>query len=149
MHSVSQLWCKHFGCDRRKDNFFLQLQWKGLGLMYEITNFLSNLFWIPILLLFYPSSQQSRITEECSKNVNLTKRITKQGFQWFQIFYNTRDSGSMSHVTGRNDVLMQNHSVKKPETLVQYTWKKKRVYLSLPKHFQILCYNMWHYVLCS
>jgi hypothetical protein len=39
--------------------------------------FLSSLPWIPILSLFYPYCQQSRIFEECSKNVNLMSRITR------------------------------------------------------------------------
>jgi hypothetical protein len=32
-----------FGCDHRKENILLQLQWKGLGLMYKRKNFLSSL----------------------------------------------------------------------------------------------------------
>jgi hypothetical protein len=56
----------------------LQLQWQGLALMYETKTFLSSLSWVSILSLFYPSRQQSRMPEECSKNVNLTSRIRKQ-----------------------------------------------------------------------
>jgi hypothetical protein len=66
-----------FGCDHRKGNIFLQLQWKGLGLMYETENVFCSLPWIPILSLFYPSSQEDRITEKCNKNVNLTNRQMK------------------------------------------------------------------------
>jgi hypothetical protein len=51
-----------FGCNHRKGNIFLHLQWKGLGLIYETKNFPSNISWIPILSLFYPLSQQSRRT---------------------------------------------------------------------------------------
>jgi hypothetical protein len=32
-----------FGCNHRKGNIFLQLQWQGLALMYETKTFLSSL----------------------------------------------------------------------------------------------------------
>jgi hypothetical protein len=75
-----------FGCNHRKGNIFLQLQWKGLVLMYETKNFLSSLSCIPILSLFYTHSQESQISEECNKNVNLTSRITKNVFSIFTNF---------------------------------------------------------------
>lgn len=59
-----------FGCDYRKGNILLQLLWNSLALMHETKNFLFSLSRIPTLSLFYPLSQQSRIPEDCSKNVN-------------------------------------------------------------------------------
>jgi hypothetical protein len=44
------------------------LQWKGLALMYE--TMFSPVSWFPILSPFYSFSQQSRISEECSKYLN-------------------------------------------------------------------------------
>jgi hypothetical protein len=92
--------------------------------MYKTKNFLSGLSRIPIFSLLYPSSQQSQITEECGKNVNLTKRTLKQGFQWFQMYYDTRESEGMSSVTRRNDVIMQTHFVKTQKTLSYNRHKK-------------------------
>jgi hypothetical protein len=63
-----------FGCNRRKGIILLQLKLKGMALMYETENFLSSLSWSPILSLFYPFIQQSRISENYSKDVNLTRR---------------------------------------------------------------------------
>jgi hypothetical protein len=61
-----------FGCDHRKGHILLQLQWKSWALMYEIELF-TSLTWIFILFsLFCPISQQSWISEECSKDVQLT-----------------------------------------------------------------------------
>jgi hypothetical protein len=78
--------------------------------------------------------------------VTLANSIINQGAYWFQMFYDTRDSGS---VTGRNEFIMQNHYVKKRETLLynehqNYTNIHKKIITSLPKYSQIL----WHYVLC-
>jgi hypothetical protein len=53
---------------------------EGLTVMYETKNFLSSLPWIATLSLFSPSSQQSRISEECGKDVNFMSRKTKYGF---------------------------------------------------------------------
>jgi ferric iron reductase protein FhuF len=44
------------------------------------------------------------------------------------MFYHTRDSRSMSSVTRRTDFIMQNHSVKKWETLLCNTHTKKKLF---------------------
>jgi hypothetical protein len=71
---------REFGWDHRKGNIFLQLQWKDLTLMYETETFLSSLSWISILSLLYPSSQQSRTSEECSKKCEPYEHYKKTTF---------------------------------------------------------------------
>jgi hypothetical protein len=64
------------------------------------------------------------------------------------MFYDTRDCGEMSSVTSSNDFIMQNHFVKKPTLFctVRIELTQKSITF-LPKYFQILRYDMWHYVL--
>jgi hypothetical protein len=63
-----------FGRDHRKAIILLQLQWKGLALLYKTETFLSSLSWIFILSLFYPFNQQNQIFADCSIDVNVTNR---------------------------------------------------------------------------
>jgi hypothetical protein len=69
------------------------------------------------------------------------------------MFYDTRDCGRMSSVTSSNDFIMQNHFMKKRDTLLYGTnqiteTNKQKDNNFFAKDFQILRYNMWHYVLC-
>jgi hypothetical protein len=113
MRSVSQLRCKRLVATMEWAMFSCSYNRRKCLVMYETKNFLSIFFRIPLLSLFYPSSQQCRITEERSKNVKRTNRTIKQSFYGFQMFYDTTASGSMSRVTSRNDFIMQNYFVKK------------------------------------
>jgi hypothetical protein len=86
---------KMFGCNHRKGNVLLQLQWEGLGLMYETKNFLSTLSWIPSFHFSFPL-------------VNRVKnwRSSKKCEYYKQMFYDTRGNWSMTSVIRRNDFLM-------------------------------------------
>jgi hypothetical protein len=74
IHSVSQLQCKRFVVTIERA-IFLAAAMEGLR-----TDVWTSLSWILIHSLFYPSSQQIRITGKCSKNVNLTNRIIRLRF---------------------------------------------------------------------
>jgi hypothetical protein len=70
-----------FGFDSRKGIILVQLQWKGLALMYKTKQKKRKEFSLqPHMnshtLFFYPFSQQSPVSEECSKDVNLMSRDT-------------------------------------------------------------------------
>jgi hypothetical protein len=66
-----------FGCDHTKENIRLQLQWKGLALMYETKNFLSRPSWIPILSLSIV---------EYLKNVAKVWNLGAEKQQWLLVF---------------------------------------------------------------
>jgi hypothetical protein len=68
---------------------------EGLGTDVRNKEFSVQASWIPILSLFCPFSQQSRISEESSKNINLMNRKTDLGCKMFPAVYDTKDWGSM------------------------------------------------------